>query len=261
VAVAVADQRIYAPIAGRIEHIYVQRGQAVRPGQTLLRITNPAHDTEREIIRFATAQADIRIRRAQVSATHRTQLIGLTEQRARLGAEQATIAQLQAAGTVTAQVGGTVVAWDASLRTGASVMRGSYLGRIVEPDRMKLHCYIPERVLGQVKLGDALRYVDAATGRSASATIHRISPMRLGQLEHATLSSRTGGPIAVTIDPNGRMIPLDAWYLAEATLARSTHARPRIGQPGQAWYIVRNESRARRWLGQLTTWLLSESGF
>lgn len=261
VAVAMEEQAIYAPLSGIIEQINVQRGQAVEPGQTLLRIASPIHDAERNIARFAWAQADMQLRLAQIAATHRPQLNGLTRRRARLEAEQTMIEQAQAAGVVRARVGGTMTVLDESVRPGMAVQRGSYLGRIVDSSQITLRCYLPENAMGHFTPGASIRFHDASTGRAHTATIQRISPTSLAHLDHPTLSSEAGGPIAVTRDAHGRLIPLDAWYLAEATLEMPTDPLPRIGQPGQAWFTVRHESMAKRWSDQVIGWLISESGF
>lgn len=158
---------------GRIAAMWVREGQGVRRGQILA-----VMDTAilRQQVRVAEAgvraalanlnaaaddgdDAEVRIARAQ-----------LDQARAQLAIARAQLAEA----TVRSPLAGVVL--DVALKRGEIASAGQTLLRLADLTRLKLVVFVPEPLIGRVKVGStAAVSVDAFPGRSFEATVTEVA--------------------------------------------------------------------------------------
>lgn len=196
------EQVLYAPRAGilRIESIPrndprdEERRPWVEPGTPLFRVEPLAYA---EQLAGATADYQAALARVEGIAHAPERAAELQPARQRLAeADRALQAVRARAATVTARIGGRLVAWDERLRSGMAVRERAVLGRVVGPRRVVV-AMTPESEASMWATRRTARF-RSTTGRSlplGEATLARRASTRL---PYAALARAHGGPIAAT---------------------------------------------------------------
>ncbi|ARP75272.1 MULTISPECIES: efflux RND transporter periplasmic adaptor subunit [Bordetella] len=167
-------------VAGRIQHIDFKEGEAVRAGQTLVRLDDSVPRAELDQARANLALAQSQFRRAQD-----LQGRGFVSQQARdeaassLKVQQAAAALAQARldkMTIRAPFAGIVGLRDVSV--GDYVNQGQDLAPLEAIDPLKVDFRVPEMYFSKVRVGQALSVrLDALPGEQRQGVVYAVSPL------------------------------------------------------------------------------------
>jgi multidrug efflux pump subunit AcrA (membrane-fusion protein) len=175
---ALERRLVTAPIAGRIDQVAVQPGDAVKAGESLLvQLDTQPLQAERD-----QASAALQAALAQ-AATARADGDPDGERTAALRAEQAQ-AQMSlldyriAEASVRAPLSGTVMGEDLRRRTGAQVARGDTLFEVAVDGAYRAELLVSDRDVARVSTGDRVSLgLSAFSLRRYSATVDRVYPL------------------------------------------------------------------------------------
>ena len=167
-------------VAGRIQHIDFKEGEAVRAGQTLVRLDDSVPRAELDQARANLALAQSQFRRAQA-----LQGRGFVSQQARdeaassLKVQQAAAALAQARldkMTIRAPFAGIVGLRDVSV--GDYVNQGQDLAPLEAIDPLKVDFRVPEMYFSKVGVGQTLSVrLDALPGEQRQGVVYAVSPL------------------------------------------------------------------------------------
>ena len=176
-----------------MQGVYAEKGQAVRAGQVLARIDDPALQTQvisaQSSVRSAEQAVTLAARNVERNQTleaagavatrdletARNQLAAAQAQLAGARAQLANAQKMQAKTTVTAPISGVVS--DRPVSAGSVVSMGAPLFVIVDPGSMQLEGSVPAAELGAVKVGAPVRFtVTGYPGQTFTGTVARINP-------------------------------------------------------------------------------------
>lgn len=175
-----AESQVVAKTSGVALRVYVEEGQAVRAGQTLVKL-----DDDR--IRLQLAQAQVQVnkleanhrRAAQLAEQRMVSTSDLDQLRYDLEAARANlrVAQLELTYTnVTAPISGVVAT--RSIKAGNFVQINTPIFRIVDTARLEATLNVPERELDTLKPGQpVVLAVDALPGRQFNGQVDRVAPV------------------------------------------------------------------------------------
>lgn len=215
-AVVEADniQLLYAPFAGLVTGVNVQRDKEVRAGEVLLEIASPALDAAISSLSIQrhidSRELELLFLRENFSAIpEKTQ--EQQETNSRLRSLQQNARQYQ----VPAQIPGRLVDWDTSLKTGSYVYQHQVFGRIVDMAGISVAAYLPEEKIMDVAVDDRVRFYPRSGGANMAGTISRIHPSKVHSIPFPALTSAKGGDIPVVESGSGEVTMLDTRYLVE----------------------------------------------
>lgn len=192
---------VKSEIDGTLETIHFQEGQAVKAGDVLVTL-------DQTKLRAALTEAEANLKmaestRARYATLLETRAVAQQEAdqaHATWAAQQALVERLQSEledATIKAPFDGMAGARAVSM--GQFVSRGTSLTMLVDPDPMKVEFRVPERFLGQIRQGQAVKLRTAAYGDEVFAgEVYFIDP----QVEPAT---RTVLLKAAVPNPEGRL--------------------------------------------------------
>jgi putative peptide zinc metalloprotease protein len=227
---------------GFVHALHVTDGQAVRAGDVLLELANPALQTQ--LLRQAARVAALEAEWVQaLPGGARTSDANGGE--ARAGDAQAELAHAQAelerlhervaALTVRAQVAGRVVLPQGADLPGHYLRRGSLIGQVVGDEPPSVRVAMPESEAGELR--HAAR--DVSVRLAASAAQAHAAQWRgdgsgaVRQLPSAALSQRHGGPVLTDPQDKDDLTALQPVLLLNVQLAAGAPATARLGE--RAW--------------------------
>ena len=251
---------LYAPAQAVLDALPVASGQAVEPGQPLLRLSSAELDlraseagTRHELLAWQSAASGL-------DAASRQDWQVLNDQLAVANAEQAAVSTDLQRYRPVALFAGVMVDVDPDLRPGEWLKSQEYLGSLVAADRWQVVTYVDEEAVRRITRGDrALFVADGLAGpalRLTVASIDRNASRTLGEPE---LASLFGGDVLVR-EKNGTLFPEHAVYRvvldADSALPATTPAwRGRVTIAGQ-WEVP-----AMRFLRSAASVAWREAGF
>lgn len=229
-----------AQVPGTMRSVRVDRGSAVRRGQTMATIQAAGISGQAAGARASVvaAQANLAVARQQLEAARRLQeagamsVIELRTAEAQFEAAEANVAaaRAQSAGanesaaytTITAPLTGTVS--DRQVEQGEAVTPGAVLFTVVNASTLELSGQIPVDQAGRVNVGQAVVFtLDAAPERQYRGTVARIDPVADAQTRQVGVYVRMPNPGGAIVggqfatgrivgesSPNSVVIPLGA---------------------------------------------------
>ncbi len=201
ITIPAGEQVLYVPISSRVEAILVHRGSQVKKDQVLVRLSSQPLKEE-----IADLQADVEIINTQIELDILLEgdpdynpsflpqkLDELAGKEAKLKAKQ----QLQKLLTVKADTDGTVYSWDEDLKVGQFVKPDQILGKIVQPDGVRVLVYLPEEYLDYAQGGEAVWFRLKNSTAYLKGSIEKIEPSRVSTLQYHAMASTYKGDVPV----------------------------------------------------------------
>lgn len=250
----------YAPAHAMLDVLPVASGQAVQPGQVLLRLSSPelALRAKEAGARFDSLAWQSAAAGLDVSSRKDWQV--LNDQLAFANAEQVAVhTDLQRYRPV-APYAGVLVDIDPDLRPGEALKSQEYLGSLVAGDRWQVVTYVDEDAVRRIARGDrALFIADGMAGPVRRLSVVSIDRDGSRTLNEPELASLFGGDVLVR-EKNGTLYPEHAVYRVvldadEALPATSPAWRGRVTIAGQ-WEVP-----ALRFLRTAASVAWREAGF
>ncbi len=221
-------QLLYAPFAGVITSLDIERGQQVKRGDKVAELAsaelNAALGNLKVQQRIDATELQLlflRNRVEQIPAKNQQKLE--TESRLASLANNARQYQLYCA------IDGVVAEWDMSLRSGDFVRKDQVFGRIIDPRHIYLAAYVPEERIFDVAVGDRVLFYASDGAKGVAGTVRLINGARVESIPYPALTSEQQGDIPV-VNTNGRFEPLEARYLVEVELENTADLQ--AGQSG-----------------------------
>lgn len=187
------EARVNAEAGGVVTAVTAEKGQAVRAGQLLARIDDPALQSQvisaQSAVRAAEQAVQLAARNVERNATleaagavatrdletARNQLSAAQSQLAGARAQLANVRQQQGKTTVNAPISGIVS--ERPVSAGSVVGLGMPMFVIVDPGSMQLEGSVPAGDLGAVRVGAPVRFtVTGYPGQTFTGTVARINP-------------------------------------------------------------------------------------
>lgn len=187
------EARVNAEAGGVVTAVMAEKGQAVRAGQVLARIDDPALQSQvisaQSAVRSAEQAVQLAARNVERNQTleaagavatrdletARNQLAAAQSQLAGARAQLANVRQQQGKTTVNAPISGIVS--ERPVSAGSVVGLGMPMFVIVDPGSMQLEGSVPASDLSAVRIGAPVRFtVTGYPGQTFTGTVARINP-------------------------------------------------------------------------------------
>jgi putative peptide zinc metalloprotease protein len=212
------EQVIYIPRDGQIQDLYIKRGVEVVVGQPLLRIESKELANS---IRSAEVDMDILLTELDILGSSEE------ENRAFIPEKMAELASIEEVfqglmeqrkqNLIYANTKGIVYHWDEGTRPGQYVSKDQVLGKVADVSRMKVVCYVPERYVDGVKIGQKAIFQLKEDPAILEGLVSSVSPVRSEVLKYPQLSSMYHGELPVIPGEGEELRMVETFY--EVTIA------------------------------------------
>ncbi|HZX78088.1 efflux RND transporter periplasmic adaptor subunit [Lysobacter sp.] len=176
----VAESQVVAKTSGVALNVMVEEGQAVRAGQTLVRLDSARSELQAAQTGAAMRKLEANYNRARQMAEQKL-LSANDNDQLRYDLENARaanrLANLELSyANVEAPISGVIAS--RSIKTGNFVQINTPIFRIVDTSRLEATLNVPERELATLKAGlPVLMQVDALPGKTFTGTVDRVAPV------------------------------------------------------------------------------------
>lgn len=205
--------RIFPPLPGRIEQVFVEKGDRVKAGEPLFQLVSP--DLAQRIGQARHEMNLLELQQKRLAGSDR-----LRQQQEIIGSKYLE-AQVRYEGLVRQEdkqrilspVQGTVVELMAHIRPGRWVNETQILALIVSTDAAKVYAYVTEEQLRYIASHTQGRFTsDIPESPSRPVQLVAINPARVAILEDPYLASPYGGPLTARLAGENEIVPEDALY-------------------------------------------------
>ncbi len=231
-------QEVHAGVPGKVLAVYVKEGDAVRPGQVMVRLQSVTEASTSEEAAAQVATSQVHVFTAEL--THSGLGGALAAQHA-AQSSSATAREEGALLAVTAPTAGVIATNDPESLLNRDVTTGKTLLTIVDPTQLVARLYVPVSAMERIRVGDPVSLQLPSQFREVHG--------RLGTMEGSAMAL----PPGVLADQEYKGIALPVFYTTRMPLQASPNV-VRIGMSGQAKIFGRRRSLAARmvtWLGNV----------
>lgn len=251
---------IFPPAAAKIDTIWVKSGQTVKAGETLISLSAPHLIHEARQARQRLALIDAQMNRAAANLNERRFAATLIEARAKEIGTLSGLAALENQLVLRAPHDGIVTDLPETLHTGRFVAMSEPLLRLIGPEPAQLIIFPPDYKVARLQDGADLRFISDDPMRDRiKGSITAISPTSTGTVEHPIVTSIAGGPIGVTENTQGQLVPDTQVFRVDASVS-NTDARLRA-QRGLVHIKATPESPATSLWRSVMAVLIRETDF
>ncbi len=254
------SQVIYTPRSGVIRELDIALAGRVSRGKKLFVIESEELNGGAKLAELNTQRISIELAIVKNDQTKRALLPEKTEELARAIAKQESIRAAIDSNRIVADIDGTVVEWDESVREGTPIAANQVLGKMVDSRSPGIACYVRHDLVSDVSPDDRVYFISNTRPGRLWGTVTNVNPVPTAFLEHSALSSISGGDIAVAPDSRGRLEVVDSYYEVEVELDLSAQSL-RLGQTGCLWMRTAPRSRLVDLVRHLHRVLVRESSF
>ena len=260
-AVLKESQLVFIPASGKIDRLVTGRDSEVAQGDLLFSISSPELDAKISITKMDVALIKQQLSRISADEEQRALLQQKKEELYRAELRLSGLIKLREQCQVTAEIDGTVMLWDDTLKEGMYVKNKSVAGRIGNVDSISVRAYVKEHNISHISIGDPVTYFDTAYGSDYKGYISRISPVRVQSIPYQALTSEAGGDIPVARSPRGIARVMGSYYEVEVALKPFEGRPPRIHQKGKVQVVTPPRSYLKMVLSYVYRSLIRESSF
>lgn len=259
------EAQVRAGNAARLEQVMARDGQAVQPGQPLMKLAADELTAERAVL-----QARIAASEAQRSSAWATDPVGVSQAEEAVARDRAALAEVERridGLTVRAGVAGRLVWPHAADALGRDVLEGEVLAQVLPPGGARVLVVVPEADVGlwrealrRRRDGDDDLHVMLADARGTvlPAKLIRQVPAALERLPSAALGSAAGGPIEVAPDDPDGTRPLQPVFSFELLVPQALAER--VGARAQVRLTLAPQTLVDRVFFRMRQLLLSHMG-
>ena len=198
-----------ARAAGHIQTLHVEVGTLVRPGDSLATVHSAEIAGDRSALEAArtrkgVAERSLERKRSIAHVIAKAEIDAAEQEAALASAEVSALeSELQAVGggtakgyTVTAPIAGILV--ERQVSVGSSVEAGTPLFEIADPSTLRAEIDVPEAEIGQVAVGQSIRFTFDGSAQSYAGTLEYLAPV-------IDPETRTARATATLANPNGEL--------------------------------------------------------
>ena len=233
---------LYAPVAAQVGQVHVKDGQRVEAGEVLVTLASDDLDFRLAITRQRTGILQLQMRRQAVSRDTVGDSLILEQELAAALAQYRGLKAQQERLQIRALHAGIVRDISVDLTPGRWLDAELPLLRVVSQEGGRLRGYLREDQLNRVRTGMSGRFIADDPARAAvSVTLNEIDPTAIAVVEPPMLASEHGGPIAVRLDEQKQLRPVQGWYGVNLAIADDI-ALP--AQPQRGLVVVNGEAES-----------------
>lgn len=235
------SQVVYVPRDGIATFLHnLSPGDQVKAGTLLVAVENPESATRLRTLRLEKEIQEEMLLQAMRDPQGRARLPELRTTLSRIEAEIAHLEGEEKMSQLQAELDGTILDWDRSIRSGTAVRRDQILGEIASEDRQIVLAYIEEADLPEFSVAKRVCFrPDHQPEKVWEGEVRAIAVARASELPYRGLASIAGGEIPVAPDRMGRLLLLESRYVAEILLDPPSPSGAlddlRLGQTGKVW--------------------------
>lgn len=262
------EQDIYVPESAMIANVYVHRGEYIPKEKTLLQLQSNKLQMDYDTVK---SEADLLEEEIYVLGLHEMDRHLLKTKEAELKhklAELSILNEKRQKLTIKSDHDGELYEWNDSIRPGLYVAEGNLLGKIGQPNQLKIIAFVPEDEISGIEIGNPATFkllnpIVRFTGK-VSGIYDSPSPY----LNYPPLASTYKGNLAV--EPVKEQVPskhadnrlklLQRYYEVEIILDPIDYPL-RFGQTGIVEYQGPWESKLWNLLRKTKNVIWKESGF
>lgn len=206
-------ERVFPPIAARLDEILVAANTDVKKGQLLFRFSSSELKQKISLTKIKIDLIKARIARVNVDDVDKTQYLPLQQELASLRAEMAGLLAEQKQLSVRAPISGRAQDLNLKLHKGRWVKASDRLVTIANGSGYVARGYVLERDLWRITKGDKGTYIpDDFLVSETAVNVRDISLASAHRLELKPLASVFGGKIASRRADNQEIVPVSAAY-------------------------------------------------
>lgn len=252
---------IYAPAAGRLDSIAVERGAVVEAGDPLVILVAPELDARIDIMRAEVAILKWQREFEQLDEERRQQRLVVESKldNAR-GALSALLAERDGL-TVTAPIGGEIVELADAMRSGEWVSKDEVLLLIAGTTRPLIEAFIKESYFSRVSPGAAVVFIaDNLDIPPLSGVVEAVDPVGVESLDNPYVASRYGGGVPVRETADGLLVPGSAHFRVSIRIDDPDFRVTQVTRGEVTIEAERQTLLSRAWTNVIAV-LIRESGF
>lgn len=254
--------QVYPPRAAKIEHVLVTPGQKVEQGDIIAQLSSFDTDTG---IRRASIKLDgtqLRLARTMSDNADRDQRLVLLHEFDALQSELDGLRREKDELIVRAPVAGTILEVDVKLHPGRWISKSHMIAVVSAKKSAVARGYASEPNTGRINPNASGTFIpDDLLRSSLPIKVSRISEAGAASIEIPSLASEYGGRIAVQMDAERRLVPLQSQYLIEMAGIDASSLPHDQTVRGVARLSSTSESLTGAAWRQIVRVLIRESGF
>ncbi|MEL6677054.1 MAG: HlyD family efflux transporter periplasmic adaptor subunit [Pseudomonadota bacterium] len=251
---------LYPPQSGRVLSVTVPEDGQVAEGALLYAFDTAEIDGELEQTRLRLALINQRLERAGSSEDDRARVLVLTRSRVLEEERRAGLERERARASLRAPIAGELRDVDGAVEPGSWVNGTTLLGRIVDPGGARVRAYLAEADLRRIGTAGRGRFVpDNPEFPTVEVAAPTVSELPAARLDRAYLASVNQGPIEVTQEESGALVPVSSWHPLTAEV--SGVPAPESDRIGVLRFETAPESLGARALTQIAAVLVREFEF
>ncbi len=251
---AAREEAVRSRREGIVAEILAERGDVVRVGDILVRLTSEVDGPVRDAASWALREAELSEEQSyRGDDAYRREAVTRAAETARRREQVDALAERERLLDIVAPVSGRIVRWDDALAVGVPLGDNRVIGWIVSGDGAALSCYPEMGAIARLDTDAPVTFIPDSGSEAIAGRVVRVDRSRPEILEDAALASVLGAV------PAGGALRLPTPYAR----VRVELDRPldRVGQTGRVWAATRPESYARRTLLWLRNLAVRESAF
>lgn len=268
ITIPMEEQILYSPYDGKIEQIFIKKGEKVTKGMKLIQISSKELEYKIASLKNEKKMIDQQIKILTFREDEDPEKKVKNEKAfipEKKGEEEGTVEKLEGLEELkknlllTSQIDGMVYQLNDELKSGIPVGKDEVLGKIANFNEIYVMAFIPEDSFKNIKVGNDVTFYNSSDYEKISGKIDIIIPDRLSTLKYPQLASINKGELAVTLDAENKMQMVDSYYVALISLQKNKD-NLLLGETGFVEYKKTPESKFFMYLNQLKRVIWRESG-
>ncbi len=254
------SQTIYSYQSGQVIDVLKRRGNAVAPGEVILKIGSMTLQADIEDLTIAVSQLRSELEDILKSADR---LGRVPEVKKQLASAEEALAGLQAQQqqlTIKATITGVVAELDEFIRPGCYVKGNQVIGKIVASEGRRIDAFVSETDATHMVSGKKVMFYPQDRSKPVPGTIEGISPIREDSAEVLDIGSLAIKTLPLTKDGfTDRLIFVESYYKVQIAPLLPTNSNLRLGTSGYIRYHTIKQSLAARFIEYCYTVFIRES--
>lgn len=245
---------LFTPQEGRIERIFITRGQQVSKNDPIIEVQSSELDSEINVLKTEIGILEKKLDISQLADVSLPFYLEIQTELIQKQAELEGFLQKREQNRLLAKVDGQVYEWDDRLLEGQNVQAAQKIGQIGDLNAMDVIAFVQEDDVDYLTKGQVIRFRPTSLQGNYEAVVLRVSPVRAQKLNFDQLSSLIGGEIPVNHDKE----LIESYYIVEVHLQSSEELK--FGMTGHVEFWGPWRSRALLLVRYVFSVLLRESG-
>lgn len=256
------SQTIYAPKAGLVKEMLVERGDAVSKGNVLARLESESMKSEIECLIISSRQLRHDIEATTMNDERRALVPEIKKQLAAVEEEIVGLQEQQKRFAIKAKISGILVDWDQMLRAGIYLKENQVLGSIASTDTHRIDAFISEKEVSHLFIGQNVKFYPADHTGRITGTVERVDPILEEFVDYLSIGATAAEELPLKPDHSSdKLTLLESYYRVAIAVDCAYPKNVRLGASGTVRYRTFPRSPAWEFLLYCYSILIRESNF